>query len=86
MTGGGSAVRRRGRRLLSFATLAVLADLQLAGSCVDGVTPDCGDGAACGPATVDAAGDAIVILDGAPLEGAASGDAASEASDAADGG
>jgi len=52
----------RGRSGASFVVTALLAQLCLAGDCVDGVTPDCSDAAAqCGP-DLDGA-----VLDGAPV-------------------
>jgi hypothetical protein len=39
--------------ILSFVAAAALAALQTAGSCVDGVTPDCSDAAECGPTIID---------------------------------
>jgi hypothetical protein len=48
-------VRRRSG-VVSFAIAAGLASTQLAGSCVDGVTPDCSDAAVCAPNQGDASG------------------------------
>ena len=48
--------RSSGSRAVAMTSAIVLAQLQLAGDCVDGVTPDCDDAAArCGPDGVDGA-------------------------------
>jgi hypothetical protein len=73
----------RARKLKAFLIGVGLANLQLAGNCVDGVTPDCGDGSACSPVTTLDASDAL--LGDASPDGPSS-DAASDASDASDGG
>lgn len=76
--------------VMTFAMAAVLASLQLAGSCVDGVTPDCSIPSVCAPSE----GDAASSTDSAALEASsdtgssdtgAPADAAADAiSDAAD--
>jgi hypothetical protein len=71
----------RPHRIGLAATVAAiaLAMAQLGGNCVDGVTPDCSDAAACGPVVFDASvvtGDAEAGLDAG----------SSEAGDAQDGG
>jgi len=80
---------RRRAPILSFLVLCVLAALQLGGSCVDGVTPDCSDAAECGPVVLDAS-EAATGEGGAslppPANDAAPPSDASEAGDAPDGG
>ena len=52
----------RGRAGATFVVAALLAQLCLAGDCVDGVTPDCSDAAAqCGPDLDGAVIDAAVV-------------------------
>lgn len=73
---------------LTFCVAAVLATLQTAGSCVDGVTPDCSDAAECAPTTsIDSGGEASSIAEGGnPTNDAAAATDAGEAGDAPDGG
>lgn len=80
--------RRSRGPLLSFAITSVLAAAQLGASCVDGVTPDCSDAAACGATDLDASQDSSVIVVPDAASEASAADAADdvEAGDAADGG
>lgn len=79
--------------LFSFVAAALLGAAQLGASCVDGVTPDCSDPAACAPSEGDAAvaktDGGVFVPDGGTssddLEAGLDHDAA-DASDAADGG
>lgn len=79
-------VRGRGG-LLTFTLATVLASLQLAGSCVEGVTPDCSDAAVCAPSSGDAAptsdGSAFVP-EAAPSDGGSSIDSTTESDAGAD--
>ena len=50
-----AASGRAGLGLVSFVAFAVVGAAQLGASCVDGVTPDCSDAAACAPSEGDAA-------------------------------
>ncbi len=83
-----SASGRRSGRLgvLSFVSMCVLASAQLAADCVDGVTADCSNPAACAPSEGDAAPavDAQPESSVAPPPPPAGRDA--EAGDAAEGG
>jgi hypothetical protein len=75
------------RGTLTFVFALLLAATQTAGSCVDGVTPDCSDAAECGPTFIDA-GEASAPAEGGQQptnDGAAPSDAG-EAGDAPDGG
>jgi hypothetical protein len=75
--------------MASFAIASVLASVQLGASCVDGVTPDCSDAAACVPTTnLDAAHESSVVTPEASItdSGTESDAESGEAGDAADGG
>jgi hypothetical protein len=76
--------------MTSFAIASVLASAQLGASCVDGVTPDCSDRAACSPTTnLDAAQESSVVTPEATTTtdaGTKSDADSGEAGDAADGG
>lgn len=82
--------RRSRSALTSFAIASVLASAQLGASCVDGVTPDCSDAAACGPTTdLDAAQEPSVVTPEASTTtdaGTESDADSGEDGDAADGG
>lgn len=71
--------------ILSFCVAALLAVLQTAGSCVDGVTPDCSDAAECGPLIIDSGGEAASPSSEGGGNPATPSDAG-EAGDAPDGG
>lgn len=78
-------MRARGG-VVSFAIAALLASTQLAGSCVDGVTPDCSDAAVCAPSSGRASSDGggSVVIPEASVETGADAEAGLDAD--ADGG